>query len=150
MARTLPLALFLLIAGCGQKDQPSAPASNGAAEAPAAPAARLAVPSLKGDWRVTAVTGAPSAGSAMTVTFGGGRASVSAGCLRRAWTYTQDRNLVAFTSSSGGSTNCGRSPSAEEETAFSAIGDSNLAIFGKDGGEVTLSGTGGTLSLERR
>ena len=148
MTRILPLASFLLLAGCGQ-EQSAAP-SNDTAQAAPEPAAKAPVPSLEGEWRVAAITGAPTTGTAMTASLGSGRASISAGCLRRGWIYKQDRNLVAFTGAPGGSSNCGRSPSAEEETAFSAVGDANLAIFAKDGSEATLSGTGGTLTLERR
>ena len=146
MTRLLPLVFLALVAGCNQQ-QPADPPAHDAA---AAPAAKPVVPSLKGDWRVTAIGGQPIAGAAMAAAIGDSKASVSAGCLRRGWTYTQDRNLVAFTGSPGGSSNCGRSPSAEEETAFGALGDANLAIFAKDGREATLSGTGGTLTLERR
>ena len=146
MTRIVPLVLLALIAGCNQQ-QPAAPPANDAA---AAPAAKPAVPSLNGNWRVTAIGGQPVAGTAMAAAIGDGRASVSAGCLRRGWTYTQDRNFVAFAGAPGNSSNCGRSPSAEEETAFGALGDANLAIFAKDGREATLSGTGGTLTLERR
>ena len=149
MTRVVPLVLLALIASCNQQ-QPAAPPANDAAAVPAAPAAMPAVPSLKGNWRVTAIGGQPVAGTAMAAAIGDSDASISAGCLRRGWTYTQDRNLVAFTGSPGGSSNCGRSPSAEEETAFGALGDANLAIFAKDGREATLSGTGGTLTLERR
>ena len=149
MTRVVPLVLFALVAGCNQQ-QPAAPSANDAAAAPAAPAAKPAVPSLKGNWRVTAIGGQPVAGTAMAAAIGDSRASVSAGCLRRSWTYTQDRNLVAFTGAPGGSSNCGRSPTAEEESAFGALGDANLTIFAKGGREATLSGTGGTLTLERR
>ena len=148
MTRTLPCALFILVAACGQQDRPAAAPTNDVAAAPATPVAKAAVPSLNGDWRVTAIAGQPVAG--MTAAFADGRASLSAGCLRRGWTFKQDRNLVAFAGAPGSSSNCGRSPSAEEETAFSAVGDANLAIFAKDGREATLSGTGGTLTLERR
>ena len=146
MTRVVPLVLVALIAGCNQQ-QPAAPPANDVATAPAA---KPAVPLLKGNWRVTAIGGQPVAGTAMAAAIGDSDASISAGCLRRSWTYTQDRNLVAFTGAPGGSSNCGHSPSAEEETAFGALGDANLAIFAKDGREATLSGTGGTLTLERR
>ena len=149
MTRIVPLVFLALIAGCNQQ-QPAAPPANDAAAVPAAPTAKPAVPSLKGNWRVTAIAGQPVAGTAMAAAIGDGRASVSAGCLRRSWTYTQDRNLVAFAGAPGNSSNCGRSPNGEEETAFGALGDANLAIFAKDGREATLSGTGGTLTLERR
>ena len=147
MIRTITLASLILLSACDQPNQPIAPASNDTAQAPA-PTAKPTVPSLNGDWRVTAIAGQPVTGLAAALA--NGRASLSAGCLRRAWTFKQDRNLVAFTGAPGGSSNCGRSPSAEEETAFTAIGDANLAIFANEGREATLSGTGGTLTLERR
>ena len=150
MTRTLPLVLLVLVAACSQQDRPAAPPANDAATAAEQPAAKLDVPTLNGDWRVTAIAGKPVAGAALAAVIGAGRARISAGCLRRAWTLKQDRNLVAFAGSPGNSSNCGRSPRAEEEAAFSALGDANLVIFGKDGREATLSGTGGTLTLERR
>ena len=149
MTRVVPLVLFALVASCNQQ-QPAAPPANDAAAVPAAPTAKPAVPPLKGNWSVTAIGGQPVAGTAMAAAIGDSDASISAGCLRRSWTYTQDRNLVAFTGAPGGSSNCGHSPSAEEETAFGALGDANLAIFAEDGREATLSGTGGTMTLERR
>jgi hypothetical protein len=77
--------------------------------------------------------------------------TLSTGCIRRAWTYTQKRNIVAFTSSPGGSSNCGgRSPGADAETAYAALNDATMAIVSKDGKEAGLSGIGGTLTLERR
>ena len=148
MIRFLPFAASLLLVGCGQPGEVAAPPSNETGEAVPAPPAKAAVPSLDGNWRVVSITGTPISGPAMTAAIGGGRAQLSADCLRRAWTYTQDRNTVAFVSSSVA--DCDRMPSAEEDLAFVALGDANVAIFGKDGGDVTLSGTGGTLSLERR
>jgi hypothetical protein len=149
MTRLLPIFAFLLIAGCDKQDASVAPPANETA-APTAPSAPAEVPSLEGDWRVTMIEGRDIAGIGMTASIGGGKASISTGCLRRAWTYTQDRNVVAFTASPGDSTNCGRSPSGDEETAYAAINDANIAIFGKDGKEASLSGTGGTLALQRR
>ena len=150
MTRLLPIFAFLLIAACDKQDASVAPPANEAAAAPAAPSAPAEVPSLEGDWRVTMIEGRDVAGIGMTASIGGGKASISTGCLRRAWTYTQNRNVVAFTASPGASTNCGRSPSGDEETAYAAINDANMAIFGKDGKEASLSGTGGTLTLQRR
>ncbi len=86
----------------------------------------------------------------MTAVIGGGKAGISTGCLRRAWTYTQKRNVVAFAADPGGSSNCGRTPSGDEEIAYAALNEANIAIFGKEGKEASLSGTGGTLTLERR
>ena len=151
MARLLPLALLLLLAAaCNKEDSRAARHSNEAAAAPAAPAAAAEVPSLEGDWRVTMIEGRDAAGLGMTAAIGGGKASIATGCLRRAWTYTQNRNVVAFTASPGGSSNCGRSPSGDEEAAYAALNAANIAIFGKDGKEASLSGTGGTLTLQRR
>lgn len=148
MTRILPIAVLLLAVGCGQQDQPPPPGANDAAGQSATPAARAPVPSLKGQWRIATVSGKPVTGLAVSVS--DGQANLSAGCLRRSWTYEQDRNTVAFSPSPGGSSDCGRSPSLQEDVAFGALGDANLAIFDKEGREVTLSGFGGTLVLERR
>jgi hypothetical protein len=148
MTRFLPIAASLLLVGCGGQGEVAAPPSNDAAEAAPATAAKVAVPLLEGNWRVMSITGTPTTGSALTATIGNGRAELSAGCLRRAWTYTQDRNTVDFVEFSVA--DCDRMPSSEEDMAFVALGDANLAIFGKGGRDVTLSGSGGTLSLQRR
>ena len=141
MTHILPIVALLLVSGCGQPDQPAASAKE-TVTAPAAPAAKAAIPSLEGKWRVAQP-------AALDLTIGKGTATLSSGCLRRGFTFRQDRNQVTFASSPGGSSNCGRSPSAAEETAFAALADANLAMFTKDG-RVTLSGYGGMLSLERR
>ena len=39
---------------------------------------------------------------------------------------------------------------SQEETAFAALEDVNIAIFSRKGKRADLSGTGGTLTLERR
>ena len=142
MIRTFALVALLLTANCSKQDQPAPPA-NDVAAAPAAPKAKAEVPSLKGAWTV-------AGGSGLTASFADGRLILSEGCLRRAWTYTQNRNSVAFTSAPGASSNCGQTPSRGLEAAFGPISDANIAVFSADGGEVTLSGLGGTLQLARR
>jgi hypothetical protein len=142
MTRILALAALLMTASCSQQEQ-SAPPANDVAAAPAAPKVKAEVPSLKGAWTVTGASG-------LTASFADGRLVLSEGCLRRAWTYTQNRNSVAFTSAPGGSSNCGRTPSSALESAFGPISDANIAVFSANGGEVTLSGLGGTLQLARR
>ena len=151
MTRALPIAAALLIAACGQQDNKPVPQSNQSAEAaPVGPAAEVGAPSLEGDWRVAMIGSRDAAGLGMTAALSGGKAILSTGCLRRAWTYTQNRNVVAFTAMPGESSNCGRSPSGDEEAAYAAIADANMAIFDEDGKEASLSGTGGTLTLQRR
>jgi len=142
MIRTLPIIALLLMSACDRQDAPAAPAPTAPAPAPA-PVVKAAVPSLKGQWRVTAP-------AALDLTVGDGKATLSSGCLRRGFTFRQDRNAVAFASSPAGSANCGGAPSGSQETAFSALADANLAVFSKDGREVTLSGLGGIIALERR
>ncbi len=148
MRPILSVAAQLLVAGCSQQEATAPPANEAASKATAAQAPE-AVPELAGQWRVTAVDGKPfPAGT--TASFASGTASISSGCIRRAWSYTQKRNSVAFTSSPGGSSNCGgQAPSGEQETAYVVLDGANIAIFGKDGKEATLSGTGGTLTLAR-
>jgi hypothetical protein len=148
MNRLLPIACLLLIAGCNQQEAPSPPANDSVE--PAKPPAE--VPSLEGNWKVSRIGGvADAAAIGMTAAITKNSVTLSSGCIRRAWTYTQRRNIVAFTSSPGGSSNCGgASPGPDAETAYAALNDANMAIFSKDGREAGLSGTGGTLTLERR
>ena len=137
------LFALLLAAACDQQEQAATPAPNAVAEAPTPPAAKAPVPSLEGAWDV--------GDAGMTLTLKGGKATMAAGCLRHGFTYKQNGNSVSFASDPAGSSNCGgQSPSAAQETAFAALTDANLAVFGKDGGAATLTGLGGTLSLERR
>ncbi len=143
MIRLPPIIAILLMSACDRQEAPAAPAPS-EAEAPApAPLVKAAVPSLKGQWRLTNP-------ATLDLTVGDGDATLSSGCLRRGFTFRQDRNQIVFTSAPAGSSNCGRSPSVAEETAFAALADANLAVFSKDGREVTLSGFGGLLTLERR
>ena len=149
MTRKLALAALLLVTACGQHDEQPATA-NEVADAPAAPAPADSVQSLDGQWRVAAIDGKP-ASEAMTASFAGGKASIASGCVRRGLTYTQKRNVVSFAEDPGGSANCeGRGTSAEHEAAYAALQGASIAIFGKQGGEANLSGTGGNLALERR
>lgn len=147
MIRSLALAASLTLAACQQQEAP--PPSNEATVQP--PAEKAEVPSLAGDWSVTKLDGKDVAGLGMSASFRSGQASLATGCIRRAWTYTQDRNIVSFTTNPGGSSNCGGStPGADAETAYAALERANIAIFAREGKEASLSGTGGNLTLERR
>ena len=149
MHRTLTIAALLFAAACSQQNQPAASSneSNEVAEAPA----EKAVPKLEGQWAVAAIDGAPiGAASAMTASFAAGKAIISSGCLRRGWTYKQDRNVVSFANDPGSSANCGGGPSGEQESAYIALEKASIAIFNKDGAEASLSGAGGNLTLKRR
>ena len=148
MIRIVPIAVLSILASCGQQEAPPPQANEAVESAPE----RAEVPSLEGRWAVTRVGGVADAASmGMTAAIGGGSVTLTTGCLKRAWTYTQKRNAVAFTSSPAGSSNCGGgSPSAAAETAYAALTEANIAIFSKDGKEASLSGTGGSLTLERR
>ena len=150
MYRAFPLALILLAAGCDSRDASTPAAANVADQASAAAPAE--VPSLEGSWAVSRVGGvADAAGLGMTASISKDSVTLSTGCIKRAWAYSQKRNVVAFTSSPGGSSNCGgAAPSAGAEAAYAALSEANIAIFSKDGKEASLSGTGGTLTLERR
>jgi len=151
MERNLALAALLLVVACGQHEDHST-ATNVAADATAPPAVADDVPSLDGQWRVVSVGGRPvDTGSAMAVSFAGGKASISLGCVRRGLTYTQNRNVVSFAVDPGGSANCdGRGTSAEHETAYAALQHATMAIFSQKGAKADLSGAGGTVALDRR
>jgi hypothetical protein len=148
MKHALLIAASLLLAACNQKEEPAAPAPNAVAETPAPPVAKAPPPALEGTWKVASIDGKPAPG--LTLTFKDGRATIAAGCVRRGFTFTQDRNRLSVASNPAGSSNCGSAPSADQEAAFAALGDINTAVSGKEKGEVTLMGYGGTLSLERR
>ena len=149
MPRLLPLALLLLASACQQPQE--RPIENETAAQAAEAPVPAAVPSLEGNWKVANVDGNPAVGDlGMTASFGSGSATLATGCLKRAFTYTQDRNKVSFAPSPSGSANCGRTPAGDEEAAYAALESSNIAIFSKEGQQATLSGTGGVLALERR
>ena len=150
MTRLLPIVALLLIAACDKQDSSAPIQTNEANSATAVPSDAAETPSLEGNWKVSKIGGRVVAGSGMVAALGGGKASISAGCFRRAWTYTQNRNVVAFAAAPSGSSNCAAQPSAEEEAANSAISDANMVLFAKDGKEASLSGTGGMLTLQRR
>ena len=149
MRQLTALAALLSLAACGQQEAAPPPA-NESAEAPEAKPADT--PKLDGQWSVAALDGKPvNAGSAMAASFAAGKASISAGCVRRAFTYTQKRNVVSFTANPAGSANCeGQGASAEHATASDALQQASIVIFSKDGSEANLSGTGGNLTLRRR
>lgn len=148
MTRIAPIAALLILAACGKQETPTLQA-NEATEAAKAPAE---VPSLEGSWTVSRIGGvADAAALGMTASVTPDSLTLSSGCFRRAWTYTQNRNVVAFKSSPGGSSNCGgNAPGASAEAAYVVLDDANIAVFSRDGREASLSGTGGTLTLERR
>jgi len=148
MRRALPFVAVLLVAACDRQEQAATPAPDAVADAPTPPAAKAPVPSLEGAWTVGPAGGGDAS---LTLTLKDGKATMAAGCVRRGFTYKQDGNSVAFASDPADSSNCGgQSPSARQEAASAALVDANLAVFGKDGGEATLTGLGGPLSLERR
>ena len=148
MIRIVPIAMLMALAACGEREAPPPPVNETAEPAKVA----TEVPSLEGSWSVVRIGGVPEAGPlGMTAAVTKGSFTLSVGCFRRAWTYTQNRNVVTFKSSPGGSSNCGGSaPGAAAETAYAVLDDANIAVFAKDGKEASLSGTGGTLTLERR
>jgi hypothetical protein len=150
MMRTLTVATALLLVACSQ--QPAeAPPANQAASAPE-PKAAAEVPALQGEWQVATIDGKPvGEGSAMSVSFARTQASLIAGCVRRAFAYTQKRNVVSFAASPGGSSNCeGQGASAQLATAADALQNASIVIFDKAGSEANLSGTGGNLTIRRR
>jgi hypothetical protein len=148
MTRLLPIFALLLIAACDKQDSGPTPPTNEAANAQAAPTAAAETPSLAGNWKVSKIGGRDVGG--MTAALSDGKATISTGCFRRAWTYTQNRNVVAFTAAPSGSSNCAGQTSGDVEAANSAISDANMVLFAKEGKEASLSGTGGMLTLQRR
>lgn len=147
MLRVSFAVALLLLSACNSETRTEAPANIVATEEPKS----AEVPLLAGEWRVTKIEGGDATGLGMMANFNGGQVSLVTGCIRRAWTYTQNRNIVSFKANPGASANCGGStPSGDAETAYAALERANIAIFARQGKEASLSGTGGNLTLERR
>ena len=146
MSRFLAVAALSLVAGCGQQREADRTPGNETAT-PAAASAPVA--DLGGEWQVVKLDGRPIAGGS-AVSFSQGKARLTAGCTRRAWAYTQQRNIVSFAADSSGSANCETTPSIEQESVIHALDRATMAIFDKDGREASLSGNGGNVTLERR
>jgi hypothetical protein len=139
-------AALLSLAGCS----PAAnePVAN-QAEAPTAEAKQGQVPSLAGDWDVTALGSQPlQQVFPMRASFADGRLTVRSECVTFIWSYTQDRNIVACKPVSTGK--CGRNQTTNENEMERAMNGANIALFVNDGREVQLSGNGGTATLTRR
>lgn len=147
MPRILTFAALLLAVGCSQQEASPPPAND--ASTAIDNATKPEVPALEGQWRVAAIDGKPI-GAETIASFDGGKLVVSSGCVRRGWTYTQKGNVVSFATDPGGSANCGGGPTGDQEAAYAALTKANMVIFNKEGREAGLSGTGGTLTFERR
>ena len=147
MPRILTLAALLLVAGCRQQTDQNGTMANEAGEALQAPA--VEVPSLNGAWKLTEVDGRPIDGGSTVATFADGALRIVAGCSRRAWTFTHQRNIVSFAADPGGSANCESPPTSRQDAAFRAVDRATMAIFDPDGREANLSGGGGNVTLER-
>ena len=149
MRPVLALAASVSLAAC-QQQEAARPPANESASAANEQVIEATGALLEGQWSVAALDGRPI-GAAMSASFAGGAASLVAGCVRRAFTYTQKRNQVSFQPDPGGSSNCeGQGASAQHATASDALQQASIVIFNKDGSEASLSGTGGNLTLRRR
>jgi hypothetical protein len=145
MKRLMTIAA-LLVVGCS----PAAnePAAN-QAEKPAVQEKPADVPSLAGEWSVTALGGKPlQQVFPMTASITADKATVHSECVTFVWSYTQNRNIVAFTPVSTG--HCGRNQTTNENEIERALKGANIALFSNEGREVQLSGNGGTATLTRR
>ena len=149
MSRILTISALLLAAGCTKPAEQTAETVNNVTADAAAEPKPADVPLLKGEWQLTELDGRPIDGSALIATFGDGTVRVAAGCLRRAWSFTQQRNIVSFAAQPG-SANCGSPPTADQDGAFHALDRATMAIFAKQGSEASLSGNGGNVTLVRR
>lgn len=107
------------------------------------------VPSLTGEWDVTALGGQPlQQVFPMRASFAGDQMTVHSECVTFVWNYTQNRNIVAFKPVS--SRGCGRNQTTNENEIERAMKGANIALFAREGREVQLSGNGGTATMVRR
>lgn len=137
--------MLLLLAACS----PEAEAPVNQAEEPVAEQEAATVPQLDGEWRVTGVNGEDlKQAYTMNASFADGRLTIASDCVRFAWAYTQDRNIVAFTPAPAQS--CERVRTTNEDQVAEVIPLANIAMFSEDGSEVELSGPGGRVAMTRR
>lgn len=138
--------LMLCLAGCSPAANP--PDSNRAEKS--TPQEKPAeIPSLTGEWSVTASNGTPLTQIfPMTASVSGDQLTIHSECVSFAWSYTQDRNFVAF--KPGAVRHCARNQTQSENEVQRAIDGASIALFLGDGREVQLSGNGGTATLTRR
>ena len=144
--KRMTMIAALCVAGCS----PAAnePAAN-QAEPSAAEERPAEVPSLTGEWSVTALGGQPlKQVFPMTASFSDDKMTVRSECVTFVWSYTQDRNIVAFKPLS--TKRCARNQTTNENEMERAMKGANIALFSRDGNEVQLSGNGGTATLTRR
>lgn len=147
--RVLTAVALLLAASCTQQHSDHEQAAANEAIANEAEPAKPRVPALEGAWLLTKIDGRPVDGGAIAANFGGSKLSITAGCTKRAWRFTQNRNIVSFTADPGGSANCQSPPNGDQDAAFYALDRATMAIFAKEGREANLSGNGGNVTLER-
>lgn len=143
--------IFLLLAACNPAaEEPSSNQANQAnqVEQPPAEKEAAAVPSLEGQWRVTAINGAPlTQYYAMNANFGADRLTISSECVSLAWDFRQDRNIVNFALENVST--C-RERTHNEDEIEEVVTLANIAMFSDEGRQVELSGPGGSATMTRR
>ena len=140
------LPLLLPLAACSPAAEE--PANEAQAPAPAEEEA-APVPSLAGEWSVTQINGRGlTQPHPMNATFTENRLTIVSDCVRIAWDYSQDRNIVSF--GSAAESGCPGSRMPEEELIQPVIEQANIAMFSNGGSEVQLTGPGGSATLTRR
>lgn len=143
----LTMIAALCVAACSPTADEQ-PAAN-QADKPAAAEKPAEVPSLTGEWSVTALGGQPlQQVFPMTASFSNDKMTVHSECVTFVWSYTQNRNIVAFKPVSAN--HCGRNQTTNENEIERTMKGANIALFTGEGREVQLSGNGGTATLTRR
>ena len=143
------MMMFAALSAASCSPPESQPVANEANSAAASVEKPAEVPSLAGEWSVTALGGQPlQQVFSMTASFTDDRMTVRSECMTFLWSYTQDRNIVRFEPVSAG--RCGRNQTNDENEVERAIKGANIALFTREGQEVRLSGNGGTATLTRR
>lgn len=144
------LMLLLLLCACGPTAEEPANQAEPAASQPArSEQEKRVIPSLAGQWTVTHINqAAPRQTWPLEAAVTDSRLTLQSECVRMAWDYRQDGNIVQFTSVPVES--CERVLSPAEEMVSEPIGLANIAMFSNEGREVLLSGPGGTVAMRRR
>ena len=147
VGRFLPALLF--VSACASEpdeaQQPESQAEQQAVEQEAAPV----VPSLEGNWGIASIEGADlTQYYDMNATVTGDRFTIESDCVRIAFDYRQDRNIVSFDPAQAAG--CDRVRTPNENQVGTIIDQANIAMFSDDGDTVELTGPGGRATLTRR
>ena len=143
------LPALLLVSACASETDEAQQPQEQAEQAETPASEQEAVPSLAGSWSVASIEGADlTQYYDMNATVTDDRFTIESECVRIAFDYRQDRNIVSFDPVQAAG--CERMRTHNEDQIGPIIDQANIAIFSDGGDTVELTGPGGRVTLTRR